>query len=124
VWLKLPSAAMSPLYEIPPERWTEIIAHHTRTGKLVPIVEWLFTRIDRPEIRAQIDALPGSHSDKIVAAIARVVSEWNADGVVSEEAILEFTKNGWWLPELFPLLPPTLRKKAEKLVVESARASE
>ena len=122
--MKPHSAAMSPFSEIPPQRWTEILAHHTRTGKLAPIVEWLFMRIDQPEIRAKIDALPGSRSDKVVAAIARVVREWNTDGVVSEEATIEFTKNGWWLPEVFPLLPPTLRKKAEKLVVESTRASE
>jgi hypothetical protein len=122
--LKPVSAAMSPLSELPPDRWTEILSHHVKTGKLVPIVEWLFVRIDQPEIRAKIDALPASHSGKVVAAIGRIVREWNADGVVSEEAVFEFSKNGWWLPEVFPLLPPDLRKKVEKLIVKSAEASE
>jgi hypothetical protein len=107
---------------IPPERWTEILAHNVRTGKLVPIVQWLFLRIDEPEVRAKIDALPKEHSEKVVAAIARVAEEWKANGVVSEEAVFEFSRNGWWLPEVFPILPPELRKVVEVLVPAFAQA--
>jgi hypothetical protein len=107
---------------IPPERWTEILAHNVRTGKLVPIIQWLFLRIDEPEVRARIDALPKGHSAKVVAAIARVAQEWKNTGVVSEEAVFEFSRNGWWLPEVFPVLPPELRRVAEVLIPALAQA--
>ena len=107
--------------QIPPERWTEILAHNVRTGKLVPIIQWLFLRIDEPEVRAKIDALPKAHSAKVVAAIARVAHEWETTGVVSEQAVFEFSRNGWWLPEVFPILPPELRKVAEVLLSPHAQ---
>jgi hypothetical protein len=107
---------------IPPERWTEILAHNVRTGKLVPIVQWLFLRIDEPDVRAKIDALPKAHSAKVVAAIARVALEWKEHGAVSEEAVFEFSRNGWWLPEVVPILPPELRKVVEVLIPALAQA--
>jgi len=85
---------------IPPEQWAGILAHSLRTGQLVPIVQWLFARMNEPALRAKIDALPPTHREKVVAAIARVAQEWDAEGRVSEEATSEFSKNGWWLPEV------------------------
>jgi hypothetical protein len=102
--------------EISPERWTQILAQSVRTGKLIPIVQWLFSRSNEPEVRATIDALPPAHSEKVLAAIARVAGEWDERGSVSEEAIAEFSRNGWWLPEVLPVLPPVLRKKVEGLL--------
>jgi hypothetical protein len=100
------------------KRWKEILANTLRTGELIPIVQWLFVRIEQPEIRAKIDGLPAAHSEKVVATIARVAQEWETHGSVSEEAVQEFAKNGWWLPEVLPFLPPELRKRAEVLIGE------
>ena len=97
------------------DRWTEILAHKLRTGELQPIIEWLFRRIHDPAVRAWVDTLAASHSEKVLAAITRVVQESNANGTVSEEAILEFSRNAWWLPEVVPILPPNLRKVAQTL---------
>jgi hypothetical protein len=41
---------------------------------------------------------------------------------VSEEAVFEFSRNGWWLPEVFPVLPPELRRVAEVLIPALAQA--
>lgn len=98
------------------EQWEVILAHGLRTGTLVPIIQWLFRRINEAPVRAKIDALPKSHRDKVLFAIERVAREWDADGRVSEEAISDFSRNGWWLPEVLPVLPPQLRKRVEELV--------
>src|SRR5450631_908817 len=72
--------------------------------------------MNEPALRAKIDALPPTHREKVVAAIARVAQEWDAEGRVSEEATSEISKNGWWLPEVLPVLPPALKKRVEGLI--------